>query len=57
MKHTKHTFIFYTFISVIAFLSGMFISFAFDVPAGAAVVLTNLAVFLILSLVGKVKQI
>ena len=56
-KHYKCTVIVAACISVIAFLSGMFISFAFDVPAGAAVVLTNLAVFLILSLVGKVKQI
>ena len=38
-------------------LVGILLSFAFDIPAGAAVVLTNLMSFLALSLVGKIKKI
>ena len=56
-KHYKCTVIVAAVVSVVSFLSGLLLSFAFDIPAGAAVVLTNLAVFLILSLIGKVKQI
>ena len=56
-KHYKCTVIVAAAVSVIAFLAGLLLSFAFDIPAGAAVVLTNLAAFLVLSLVGKVKQI
>ncbi len=56
-KHYKCTVIVAAVIAVAAFLSGILLSFMFDLPAGAAVVLTNLAVFLILSLVGKIKQI
>ncbi len=56
-KHYKCTVIVAAVVSVISFLTGLMLSFAFDIPAGAAVVLTNLAVFLVLSLVGKIKQI
>ena len=56
-KHYKCTVIAAAVISVISFLIGILLSFAFDIPAGAAVVLTNLLVFIILSFVGKVKQI
>ena len=56
-KHYKCTVIVAAVISVIAFMFGILLSFAFDIPAGAAVVLTNLLAFLVLSLVGKVKQI
>ena len=56
-KHYKCTVIVAAVVSIIAFLTGILLSFAFDIPAGAAVVLTNLTVFVILSLVGKVKQI
>ena len=56
-KHYKCTVIVAAVVSIIAFLTGILLSFAFDIPAGAAVVLTNLTVFIILSLVGKVKQI
>lgn len=56
-KHYKCTVFVAAVVSVISFLTGLFLSFAFDISAGAAVVLTNLAAFLILSLVGKVKQI
>ena len=56
-KHYKCTVIVAAVVSVVSFLTGLLLSFAFDIPAGAAVVLTNLTAFLILSLVGKVKQI
>lgn len=56
-KHYKCTVIAAAIISAISFLVGILLSFAFDLPAGAAVVLTNLAAFLILSMVGKIKQI
>ena len=56
-KHYKCTVIAAAIISVISFLSGILLSFTFDIPAGAAVVLTNLAAFLILSFIGRVKQI
>lgn len=56
-KHYKCTVIVAAVVSVISFLTGILLSFAFDIPAGAAVVLTNLAAFLILSFVGKIKKI
>lgn len=56
-KHYKCTVLVAAIVSVISFLAGILISFAFDIPAGAAVVLTNLAAFLILSFIGKIKKI
>ena len=56
-KHYKCTVIVAAVVSIISFLTGILLSFAFDIPAGAAVVLTNLSVFLILSFVGRIKKI
>ncbi len=56
-KHYKCTVIAAAIVSVVAFLSGLALSFLFDLPAGAAVVLCNLAAFLTLSVVGKIKKI
>lgn len=56
-KHYKCTVVAAAIISVLSFLLGILMSFAFDIPTGATVVLTNLLAFLLLSLVGKVKQI
>ncbi len=56
-KHYKCTVIAAAIISILSFLIGIFISFTLDIPAGAAVVLTNLLAFLVLSVVGKIKQI
>lgn len=56
-KHYKCTVIMAAAVSAFSFLTGLLISFAFDIPTGAAVVLTNLAVFLILSVAGKIKKI
>lgn len=44
-------------VSVISFLIGMAASFVFDTPAGASVVLVNLAAFLLFSLAGRVLHI
>lgn len=56
-KHYKCTVIAAAIVAVVAFLLGLALSFLFDLPAGAAVVLCNLAVFLILSVAGKIKKI
>lgn len=56
-KHYKCTVIVAAVVSVISFVTGILLSFTFDIPAGAAVVLTNLAIFLILSIVGRIKKI
>ena len=56
-KHYKCTIIAAAIVSVISFLVGILLSFTLDIPAGAAVVLTNLLAFLVLSVVGKIKQI
>ena len=56
-KHYKCTIIAAAVVSVVAFLVGLLLSFAFDIPAGASVVLTNLVAFLVLSVTGRVKQI
>ncbi len=56
-KHYKCTVIIAAVVSLVAFLSGILLSFCFDMPAGASVVVTNLVIFLILSMVGKLKQI
>ena len=39
-------------ISVVCFFAGIFLSFYYSIPAGASVVLSNLAVFIIFSIVG-----
>lgn len=56
-KHYKCTVISAAVVSCVSFLFGILLSFAFDIPAGAAVVITNLLAFLVLSFAGKVKQI
>ncbi len=43
-------------VSMLAFVVGLTLSFLYDMPAGAAVVAVNLAVFLILSLVGIIRN-
>lgn len=42
-------------ISVLSFLIGISLSFAFDMPAGAAVVIINLLMFIITSAISKIK--
>ncbi|MFV0496909.1 MAG: metal ABC transporter permease [Candidatus Fimivivens sp.] len=43
-------------VSVISFCSGIMISFVLNTPAGASVVITNLFMFIIFSLLGKVLK-
>ena len=43
-------------ISVLCFFLGMFASYVFSTPAGASVVVVNLAAFLLFSLVGKCRR-
>lgn len=43
-------------ISVAAFAAGIWASFAFSAPAGASVVVVNLALFLLFSLIGRIKK-
>lgn len=43
-------------VSVICLVAGLIASFSFDTPAGASVVLANLAVFILLALAGKLLK-
>lgn len=43
-------------ISVLCFFIGMIISFGFSTPAGATIVVANLIVFLIFTILGKIKK-
>ncbi len=42
-------------ISIVAFATGLMLSFWFSLPAGATIVLVNLAIFLLFSILSKVK--
>lgn len=42
-------------VSVVAFLVGIFLSFFYDMPVGAAVVVTNLCIFILFSIISKIK--
>ena len=43
-------------ISVIAFLVGLYLSYIFNISTGATIVLTNLVVFIIFTLIEKIKE-
>lgn len=43
-------------ISLLCFVSGVILSYMYSFPTGACIVVTNLAVFLIFTLVGKIKM-
>lgn len=43
-------------IAVIAFIVGLFISFFYDVPAGASVVIVNLIIFILSFIISKIKS-
>lgn len=43
-------------ISILCFVSGVILSYIYSFPTGACIVVTNLAVFLIFTFVGKVKM-
>lgn len=42
-------------VSVLAFLIGIFLSFFYDMPVGAAVVVTNLCIFIFFSIISKIR--
>lgn len=54
-KRYKSVTVLAVIISVIAFISGLFISFFYDIPAGASVVIVNLIIFLFLTVLSKIK--
>ncbi|MBQ8648588.1 MAG: metal ABC transporter permease [Clostridia bacterium] len=43
-------------ISVFSFLTGLFLSVCYDMPAGASVVVVNLIIFLVLSFSGRIRK-
>ncbi len=43
-------------VSLVCFFIGMFISFGFNTPAGATVVLTNLLMFILFSIISKILK-
>ncbi len=43
--------------SVLAFIIGLLLSFAFSIPTGATITITNLVFFLLFSLIKKIKRI
>jgi zinc transport system permease protein len=43
-------------ISLFCFMTGMFVSFGFDTPTGATVVLTNLAIFILFWIISKILK-
>lgn len=52
-RHYKGVIMMSALISVAAFIVGMLLSFLYDMPAGASVVVVNLVIFLIFSAIGK----
>ena len=43
-------------VSVFSFVTGLLLSFGYDMPTGASVVVVNLAVFLIFAAIGRIKS-
>lgn len=56
-KSFKSTLIMSALLSVISFVVGLFVSFSMDTPAGATVVVVDIVIFLLLSLVGRLRLI
>lgn len=52
----KSVMIFSCSISVVCFFVGIALSFAFSSPAGATIVVTNLLVFIVCAIIGKIKK-
>ncbi len=44
-------------LAVVCFCLGLVVSYIWETPAGASIVLTNLAVFLLFQLIGKIKRL
>ena len=52
-KRYKSVILMSALISVSAFIIGMLMSFLYDMPAGASIVVVNLVIFLIFSAISK----
>ena len=55
-KHYKTVVITSAAISVVAFMTGLVLSFTYDMPAGASVGAVNLVIFIVMAIVGKIKE-
>lgn len=55
-KKYKEVVVVTALVSVIAFLIGIFLSFLYDMPVGAAVVVTNLLIYIFFFAVSKIKR-
>ncbi|MCR4789837.1 MAG: metal ABC transporter permease [Treponemataceae bacterium] len=55
-KNFKKVIISSALISVFCFISGIALSYGISSPAGATIVVTNLAVFIVFTIIGKVKK-
>jgi zinc transport system permease protein len=55
-KNFKGVIISSIIISLFCFVTGMFISFGFDTPTGATVVLTNLGMFIVFWIISKILK-
>ncbi|MBQ8506024.1 MAG: metal ABC transporter permease [Clostridia bacterium] len=54
-SHFRHVLVSSAVVSVVCFVVGIMLSCLYSIPAGAAIVLVNLAVFLIFNLIGKLR--
>jgi zinc transport system permease protein len=54
-KTFKSVIIISCILSVVCFMLGIVVSFAYDVPTGASIVMANLALFLLFSLVSVIR--
>lgn len=55
-KSFRGTLVVSALLSVVSFVTGLFISFTFDTPAGATVVVTDIVIFALFSMVGRLKR-
>lgn len=54
-KSFRGTLVVSALLSVVSFVTGLFISFTFDTPAGATVVVTDIVIFALFSMAGRLK--
>ena len=55
-KSFRGTLVVSALLSVVSFVTGLFISFTFDTPAGATVVVTDIVIFALFSMAGRLKR-
>ena len=54
-KNFKVTVILSAIISLVCFITGILVSFVYATPVGATVVISNLVIFIIFSIISKIK--